>query len=283
MKIAIASDIHLEFGSLELHNKEKADVLILAGDIITVNDLFEKGERHYLGDREFIHNKSNRFHSFFQQVCEEFPHIIYIFGNHEYYNGDFATGLYHARKKLSYLKNLHILEKEKFILNDITFLCGTMWTDFDKKDEYGMRLIEHRMNDFQLVNNSNKKSTDGYFRPGFCADDAYDEHQKFLSFVREELSNEDNRKVVMVTHHCPSKICIPEKYRGYEFAIMNPGYVSDLDDFILDNPKISHWICGHSHRRLDAMIGPTNILMNCRGYDGYEEMADTFELKYVDI
>jgi hypothetical protein len=64
---------------------------------------------------------------------------------------------------------------------------------------------------------------------------------------------------------------------------MNPGYVSNLEDFILDNPKIKAWICGHSHRRLDAMIGSTNIIMNCRGYNGYESMADDFELKYFEV
>ena len=29
MKIAITSDVHLEFGDLDLHNDENADVLIL--------------------------------------------------------------------------------------------------------------------------------------------------------------------------------------------------------------------------------------------------------------
>ena len=33
MKIALASDIHLEFGPITLTNDESADVLILAGDI----------------------------------------------------------------------------------------------------------------------------------------------------------------------------------------------------------------------------------------------------------
>jgi len=102
-----------------------------------------------------------------------------------------------------------------------------------------------------------------------------------MEFAKNELNNEDNKKVIMVTHHCPSDICVPEKYQGD--TTMNPGYISNLTDFILDNPKISHWICGHSHRRLNAMIGSTNILMNCRGYSGREKMADSFELRYVDI
>ena len=38
MKIAIASDVHLEFGDLILKNEENADVLILSGDICVAAD-----------------------------------------------------------------------------------------------------------------------------------------------------------------------------------------------------------------------------------------------------
>ena len=33
MKIAVCSDLHLEFGDIDLKNTENADVLILSGDI----------------------------------------------------------------------------------------------------------------------------------------------------------------------------------------------------------------------------------------------------------
>jgi Icc-related predicted phosphoesterase len=281
MKVAYASDVHVEFGPIEIYNTKKADVLILAGDIIVADKLFDKGERHYLDGREFKVSMNDRYHGFFEQVCEEFKDVIYILGNHEHYNGDFPETLPHIKEKLSYLKNLHILEKEKFVLEDVIFLCGTMWTDFNNGDSDTMDQIRRRMNDFQLVKNTSKVLQDGYLTPYFSPQDAYKEHLAFLEFSKEELANEDNRKVVMVTHHCPSSICIPKKYAGQ--TVMNPGYVSKLDDFILDNPKIKAWVCGHSHRTLDRMIGSTEILMNCRGYDGYEPMADDFELKYFEV
>jgi len=39
MKIAICSDVHLEFGQLELENTQNAEVLVLSGDICTAVDL----------------------------------------------------------------------------------------------------------------------------------------------------------------------------------------------------------------------------------------------------
>ena len=39
MKIAVASDIHLEFGDCDIPNTENADVLILSGDICVARDI----------------------------------------------------------------------------------------------------------------------------------------------------------------------------------------------------------------------------------------------------
>ena len=280
MKVGYASDIHIEFAPVEIYNTEKADVLILAGDIIVASRLYDRNEKHYLGDREFSVGSSDRFHLFFQQVCEEFKDVIFILGNHESYHFDIAETYSYLKEKFSYLKNLHILEKEKLVLNDVTFLAGTMWTNFNNYDPIAMSYIQWRMNDFQIIKNSNRKQ-DLYLTSVWSPEDAYKDHLEFMSFVNKELSDEDVRKVVMVTHHCPSSVCVPEKYKGE--VKMNPGYVSNLEDFILDNPKITHWVCGHSHRRLDAMIGSTNLVMNCRGYFPMEETSQTFSLKYFDV
>lgn len=265
-----------------MYNTEKADVLILAGDIILASRLYDKSERHFLGDREFQCGSSDRFHAFFQQACEEFPNVIYILGNHESYHDDIANTYSYIKEKLSYLKNLHILEKETFKLEDITFLATTLWTDFNKKDPVAMVNIARRMNDFQIIKNSNKKNLDdAWSLTCWSPEDAYEEHLKSLIFIETELKKEENRKVVVITHHGPSYECVPEKYQGDK--VMNPGYVSNLTDFILDHPKIKNWIFGHSHIVKEFMIGPTRIMANCRGYAGHESLADTFQLKYFEI
>ena len=44
MKIALASDLHLEIKPIALDNTENADVLILAGDIMTGIALHDHGD-----------------------------------------------------------------------------------------------------------------------------------------------------------------------------------------------------------------------------------------------
>ena len=95
MKLALCSDLHLEFGDLVLTNTENADVLILSGDIMIASDLHDHPEPEVpytpevlktLGNRQIAAHKCR---DFLKRVSNEFPHVIYIAGNHEYYHGNF--------------------------------------------------------------------------------------------------------------------------------------------------------------------------------------------------
>jgi len=66
-------------------------------------------------------------------------------------------------------------------------------------------------------------------------------------------------------------------------TLMNGAYSSSLDDFIVDHPQIKLWTHGHTHEDFDYMVGSTRIVCNPRGYDGYEDRADSFNLKYVEV
>ena len=49
MKIAVCSDVHLEFGPLTLENPGDVEVLILSGDILVERDLDEWNEAQEIG------------------------------------------------------------------------------------------------------------------------------------------------------------------------------------------------------------------------------------------
>ena len=51
---------------------------------------------------------------------------------------------------------------------------------------------------------------------------------------------------------------------------LNGAYASDLDQFILNRPRIRAWVSGHIHHPFDFYIGNTRLLNNARGYVGSE-------------
>ena len=95
MRIAILSDAHLEFGDLFFENTEGAEVLILSGDILVVDDLRHYDATNIIGEG----TKSQRWHEFMQRCSNLFPHVIFILGNHEHYHGNFSSS---ARKLRDY-------------------------------------------------------------------------------------------------------------------------------------------------------------------------------------
>jgi Icc-related predicted phosphoesterase len=277
MKIALVSDVHLEFGDLDFDNNSGADVLILGGDICVGADMAQRDPYNTMGE----HYRSNRFHAFFERCCERFPHVIFIVGNHEHYHGDFAKTVPHFKDVLGYLPNLHILEKETFVLDDITFVGGTLWTDMNKRSVRTLHEISRMMNDFRCVDHSAKLADERGWPGRFTTTDAADDHDAMLAFIRTTVEANPAGRYVVVGHHAPSRLSTHPKY-AHE-AIMNGGYSSQLDDFILDHPQIKLWTHGHTHEDFDYQIGSCRILCNPRGYVNYEERADTWRLVTVEV
>jgi len=301
MQVALCSDLHLEFADLKLENTENADVLLLSGDICVAKDL--------MNDNDALAHKSERFHNFLKQVCSEFPDVIYIMGNHEHYGGDFATTHDILKERLSYLTNLHILEKETVKLGDTTFIGGTLWTDMNGGDTSTLHAIKSMMNDFRIVENSNKKlfrkvpiykrdennilmvDENGVgiqvgtkmkeYPAKLTPEDVAEEFHKMVDYIGHVIQNDPEGKFVVVGHHAPSKLSTHPRYQND--TLMNGGYSSSLDFFIEDHPQIKLWTHGHTHETFDYVIGETRVVCNPRGYDGYEERAEKFKLKFIEV
>lgn len=284
MKITICSDLHLEFGDLHIENTDQADALILAGDICVAKDLRALDDAEMPGFSNF---RSERIHGFFQRACEQWRHVVYVVGNHEHYHGDFSKTIPHIRECLGYLVNLHILDKESVLLDDVRFVGGTLWTDMNGEDEYTLHAIRGVMNDFRLVKDSRDpvhfRDGDGNFQTRtatFSPQSAVEYHKEMLELVQEQCALDWN-KVVVVGHHAPSKMSTHPRYKSE--TMINGAYSSDLDNFILDRPQIKLWVHGHTHESFDYCIGSTRIVCNPRGYIGHEARADGYLPQTVEI
>ena len=290
MKIAICSDVHLEFGALVLENPG-VDVLILSGDICVSKDLMDHDANGIVS-----FGKSQRYHEFFQNCSEKFPHVLYVAGNHEHYHGDFKDTIPDLKKYLGYLPNLHILDKETFELDDTVFVGSTIWTDMNKSDPLTLHQISRMMNDFRIIDNGNRvvnyKTFDDPENPDkptfrtrvarFSPEDAVEEHVKCLDYIRHVYDNTPPwKQVVVVGHHTPSHQSCHPMYK--DDREMNGGYHSDLSEFILDRPGIKLWTHGHTHEVFDYKIGECRVVCNPRGYIGHERCADEFKLKVVEL
>jgi predicted phosphodiesterase len=305
MKIAICSDVHLEFGQLDLENTQDAEVLILSGDICTAVDL-------RVTDSILSSAKTDRYLEFFTACSRNFPHVVYVMGNHEHYHGDYADSIVHIKHALKHLENIHVLDKEVWELDDHVFIGGTLWTDMNGEDEMTMNHVQRRMNDFQICKNSDRvvnyktyepkqkpegmsdedfnllpyeqryknvfKTREAYLSP----QDAVEDHKAMLKVIEDAYADIPPWKTVVVcTHHAPSKGSEHPRYKADQ--LMNGAYNSQLDKFIMDRPGIKLWTHGHTHEDFDYMIKSCRVVCNPRGYINYEDRADRFQLKVVEV
>lgn len=278
MKLYVASDIHLEFGDCIIENKDNADTLVLAGDILVASDLGKIDPR-----TQEETTVSQRYKRFLTNVNYEFDNVIYIMGNHEHYHGDFAKSKNRIQSTLDHigLYNIRLMEKESATIHGYQFICGTLWTDFNKADPLTLFHAVTGMNDYKGVKNSNN--------PGswkFLPKHALEDHYRMRQYIETVLANRRERKaddkgVIVVGHHAPSSLSIAPEYLGD--PIMNGCFMSKLEDIILDNPDIRLWIHGHTHEDFDYTIGDCRLVCSPRGYPGYESRTNWWEPKLIEL
>ena len=198
MKIKYMSDLHLEFGPLDVDpDNEGIDVLILAGDI---------NIKHRV---EWINEQASRF-----------EHVIYVTGNHEYYKSNISTADTYIEEDLD--PRVHFLQDSSVKIEDTWFHGSTLWTDMGTPtDKY---FIANGMSDFRVIRHGESYSR---FRPNQAAE----MHHKSMEYLKKNVKEGD----VVITHHAPSFKSSLDEFIG---STLNPAYATDLSDFMLDyKPK----------------------------------------------
>ena len=266
MKIQLVSDLHLEFEDINIKNELGADVLVLSGDICVADDLRNQNlpalSWDVLPEEGFGRGKrAMRYRDFFHRVSFQFPHVVYIMGNHEHYHGNFDTSREILQNLLDVmnLRNVYILDNDTKDIDGVRFVGGTLWTDCNKGDPLTQYHLEHAMNDFRVIRIKREN-----FRK-FLPNRTITEHIRTKEYIDVVLQGTpEDMPVVVCGHHAPSAMSIHEYYKND--TLMNGGYYSDLSEFILDRPKIKLWTHGHMHQTFDYMIGDCRVVCNPRGY-----------------
>ena len=245
MKIHLISDIHTEWEHyfIPTLEDEANTVVVLAGDI----GVAKRPETTYLG--------------LVRDACKRFRNVIMILGNHEHWTGKFPTTYDKILYETAELENFEILEKETLVIDDVAFICATLWTDMDKNCPLLMYNAKEEMMDYKKIRTGPESMP---WQRKLVPLDTMTDHRmaKEYIFPQIELHKKEGRKVVVVTHHLPSWMSVHESLKGHS---MNGAYASELGNEIADL-KPDLWFHGHTHFSFDYMIGDTRIVCNPRGY-----------------
>jgi len=240
MRIQYCSDLHLEFRE----NKEflrsnplqpKGDILLLAGDIVPFATMHKHAD-------------------FFDYVSDHFETTYWIPGNHEYYHSNIADRSGQLNEKIR--SNISLVNNLAVNLPYVKLIFSTLWSKISIANQ---TTIQHGMSDFQVIRNN------GAF---FSIDHFNELHCECRSFIEQELQKPKEGKIMVVTHHVPTFLNYPPKYKG---DVLNEAFVTELFDFI-EQSGADCWLFGHHHYNTpDFIVGNTRMITNQLGYVKYNE------------
>jgi len=266
MKIQILSDLHNEF----LRNaglaqsradfnpkvwegyipKTDADLVVLAGDI----DIGCKGVQWAIQESNHL----------------DVP-IIYVAGNHEFYNREYYSTLKEMRDT-SKGTNVHFLECSEIIIENIRILGTTLWTDYSVVPDQDVRQVmnecEYALNDHRVIRMAGQGN--------FSTLNARKINHKSVKWLEGKLNDDTKMKTLVVTHHGPSILC---QHKKYPVSAISGAFHSDLDELV---SKADCWIYGHTHSNLDTTVKSCRLISNQPGYPS--EDVDGFDsCKIVEL
>src|SRR5690349_12814481 len=112
MRLLVLSDLHLELWREHAPRIDpagsKADLVVLAGDI----------------------DRGGRAVTWAAKTFPALP-ILYVHGNHEAYGSTLKSAQRDTRQACMEHLNVHFLQCDEYVIEDVRFLGCTLWTDFN--------------------------------------------------------------------------------------------------------------------------------------------------------
>jgi 3',5'-cyclic AMP phosphodiesterase CpdA len=246
MKIRVLSDLHLECDEPLAIPYAEADLVVLAGDI----------HNHAEGPRWAAENFDS-----------DVP-IIYVPGNHEYYDAEFGameTAMQDASRSVD---NVHYLNNASLIDRNGRWrvLGTTLWTDFelfgssDDELDAAKAACAKVMLDYNGPIQLSWPEPDGEPRT-FTPDDSLALHVQARAWLENELAKPFAGQTIVVTHHAPMRGSLAPRYAN---ELASAGFVNHLPK--LAREPVALWIHGHTHTSFDYEVNGARIVCNPRGY-----------------
>lgn len=239
MQIKLMSDLHLEF---------------LKGAPIPTKYL-EGSDADVLVLAGDIHVGPTNVKAALEVFAKYYEHVVYVPGNHEFYGYDI-----NALEGMQLPSNVHMLNPGAVTIQGIRFIGAPLWTNF-REDFFAEHAAKRMISDFKVIK-------------GFSPADAKKLFYEHLDFIKTQYELFGGKKVI-ISHFLPTVECIHPRFRGE--GLLNNYFANDLTEFISDMDETHYWMFGHTHEKVNLMLGNTNLLCNPIGYPSesntYEELC----------
>ncbi|MEP6726552.1 MAG: metallophosphoesterase, partial [Bacteroidota bacterium] len=252
MTIQYCSDLHLEFPENHKYVTNNpiepiGDILVLAGDIVSFAAMSKR-------------------QNFFDYIADNFETTYWIPGNHEYYDSDISERSGTFEEKIR--DNIFLVNNHSFVHGKTRLVFSTMWSAISEMNKWK---VENYISDFRAIRFHDKNLTTENFN---------ELHKASLRYITAELEKDWNATTVVVTHHVPTFMNYPKKYKGDS---LNEVFAVELSD-VIERTHPDYWIYGHHHSNTSPFsIGSTKLITNQLGYVHHHEHGSFDNTKHITL
>lgn len=269
MRCYYMSDLHLEKQDFPWA-LPRGDVLLLAGDLCNATSLeAQRSDVYAVQQRERVLRLADA-------ATKNFSHVLLVAGNHDHYDGIFDDTLGMLRR---FLPGVTVLDKEAVTIGGIHFFGTTMWSDFEGRSALAMETARRGVGEYFFV--KRRRQNDEASLTRLRPDDTLAEFDRSLAALKQHLAHHTNAPTVVIPHHAPSSKGLNPLHAGNG---LDGAYFSDLNQMIASFERVPYWVHGHTHIRRQYRIGGTQLLVNCRGFEGRDPVSRNFApTTYFDL
>ncbi len=238
MRLQFMSDLHLNNYSRRFEIEPNAPNLALIGDIC---EAFDK-----------------KLYEFLLSVSNQYEKILYIPGNHEYYENTIEDVDSYLSEVCCEL-DIEYLQKKSIEIDGVILSGCTLWSSPAPESFY--------------------KTDENRWIKNFDRERMVMEYNKHLDFIQKEIKlNRVNKPHILLTHYAP----MYEMNGKYITAPYTDMFASDLK--YIFKPPIKYWLCGHVHQNLTIIHNEIPCITNCLGNPDEIDVNETFDIrKYIEV
>ena len=210
-----------------------------------------------------------------KQSREMYQRVIWVAGNHDFYNADFhTTKVYNPNwpspKSVPEILNLYskwsqdndivFLNRSSVTVDNITFLGATGWHDFIAGEPWDsdqqITAWYNTLSDTRIIWQNDQTKADHRFPMNAAKADA--------DWLNSAV-NQTRNQCVVITHHLPHRALKWEQLHDLAWTQMHGCFVNTMCEGINDK-KIALWCYGHTHQRGMKTVNEVTYVCNSRGY-----------------
>lgn len=176
---------------------------------------------------------------------DNWEHVYYIRGNHEFYGLSYDETIEKSEKLLGEFNNITILDRTVVRLEDNQYLLGcTLWSYIPKEHE---QFISNYIRDYRMIKDFSIEFQNELHRR---------DKDWLLETIRQVRTENHKNKILVVTHHAP--VFAKTSHPRYVKTASQYAFATDIP---LDN--VNYWLFGHTHFNITRRVGNTIIASRC--------------------